>query len=75
MGVCRDVIGVELLIGNHQSLKAEINDREDNFTACLSLGKELLPRNHFASVEIKEKLASVTNQRTAGKTCSSVRSY
>ena len=44
--------GVELLMNNHQSLKAEIDTREDNFSACLSLGKELLSRNHYASQEV-----------------------
>lgn len=44
--------GVELLMNNHQSLKAEIDTREDNFTACISLGKELLTRNHYASNEV-----------------------
>ena len=48
----RDVSGVELLMNNHQSLKAEIDTREDNFTACISLGKELLERNHYASNEV-----------------------
>nr|CAD7595507.1 unnamed protein product [Timema genevievae] len=61
----RDVSGVELLMNNHQSLKAEIDAREDNFTACISLGKELLSRNHYASSEIKEKLLSLTNQRNS----------
>jgi spectrin beta len=56
---------VELLMNNHQSLKAEIDAREDNFTACISLGKELLSRNHYASSEIKEKLVSLTNQRNS----------
>lgn len=40
-------------MNNHQSLKAEIDTREDNFTACISLGKELLSRNHYASNEVK----------------------
>ncbi|XP_039294197.1 spectrin beta chain isoform X2 [Nilaparvata lugens] len=61
----RDVSGVELLMNNHQSLKAEIDAREDNFTACISLGKELLSRNHYASNEIKEKLVSLSNQNNA----------
>ncbi|XP_065222380.1 spectrin beta chain isoform X4 [Planococcus citri] len=61
----RDVSGVELLMNNHQSLKAEIDTREDNFTACLSLGKELLTRNHYASNEIKEKLLLLSNQRNS----------
>lgn len=58
----RDVSGVELLMNNHQSLRAEIDAREDNFTACVSLGKELLDRNHYASPEIKEKLFALSNQ-------------
>lgn len=55
--------GVELLMNNHQSLKAEIDAREDNFSACVSLGKELLSRSHYASQEIKEKLMQLSNQR------------
>lgn len=61
----RDVSGVELLMNNHQSLKAEIDTRADNFTACISLGKELLSRNHYASNEIKEKLVGLSNSRNA----------
>lgn len=59
----RDVSGVELLMNNHQSLKAEIDAREDNFTACISLGKELLARNHYASTEIRDKLVALTDHR------------
>jgi spectrin beta len=55
---CRDVSGVELLMNNHQSLKAEIDAREDNFSACLRLGKELLSRNHYASNEVSKKTVS-----------------
>jgi spectrin beta len=61
----RDVSGVELLMNNHQSLKAEIDAREDNFTACISLGKELLSRNHYASAEIKDKLVTLSNHRNS----------
>uniref|UniRef100_A0A2I9LPS6 Spectrin beta chain n=1 Tax=Centruroides hentzi TaxID=88313 RepID=A0A2I9LPS6_9SCOR len=61
----RDVSGVELLMNNHQSLKAEIDAREDNLSTCINLGKELLARNHYASNEIKEKLLALTNQRTS----------
>jgi len=59
----RDVSGVELLMNNHQSLKAEIDARGDNFSACIALGKELLSRAHYATPEIKEKLVALTNQR------------
>ncbi|XP_059484523.1 spectrin beta chain isoform X2 [Neocloeon triangulifer] len=61
----RDVSGVELLMNNHQSLKAEVDAREDNFTACISLGKELMERNHYASNEIKEKLLLLSSQRNS----------
>ena len=52
----RDVSGVELLMNNHQSLKAEIDTREDNFSACISLGKELLSRNHYATQEVRSPI-------------------
>lgn len=59
MNIFRDVSGVELLMNNHQSLKAEIDTREDNFTACISLGKELLSRNHYASNEVNYLLCLI----------------
>ena len=43
--------------------QAEIDARESNFNECISLGKELLTRNHYASNEIKEKLVELTEQR------------
>ncbi|XP_037941543.1 spectrin beta chain isoform X2 [Teleopsis dalmanni] len=61
----RDVSGVELLMNNHQSLKAEIDTREDNFATCISLGKELLTRNHYASADIKDRLLQLNNCRNA----------
>ncbi|EEC14090.1 spectrin beta chain, putative [Ixodes scapularis] len=61
----RDVSGVELLMNNHQSLKAEVDAREDNLSSCVALGKELLARGHYASGEIKEKLLALTTQRSA----------
>lgn len=59
----RDVSGVELLMNNHQSLKAEIDTREENFRACLSLGRNLLDRRHYASQEIEKKLIKLTTDR------------
>ena len=49
----RDVSGVELLMNNHQSLKAEVDAREENFTICLNLGRDLLDRKHYRSDEVK----------------------
>lgn len=34
-----DVSGVDLLMNNHQSLKAEIDARQENFIMCINLGK------------------------------------
>ena len=61
----RDVSGVELLMNNHQTLKSEIDTREDNLLSCISLGKDLLARNHYASEQIKEKLNALTEHRNA----------
>lgn len=54
MAVCvlRDVSSVELLMNNHQGIKAEIDARNDSFTACIELGKALLARKHYASEEV-----------------------
>uniref|UniRef100_A0A913HUS6 Spectrin beta chain n=1 Tax=Strongyloides stercoralis TaxID=6248 RepID=A0A913HUS6_STRER len=59
----RDVSGVELLMNNHQSLKAEIDAREENFNQCISLGRDLLNRKHYASAEIEKKLIKLTTER------------
>ena len=50
----RDVSGVELLMNNHQSLKAEIDAREENFAICVNLGRDLLARKHYRSPEVNE---------------------
>ncbi|NWW45831.1 SPTB2 protein, partial [Pedionomus torquatus] len=59
----RDVSSVELLMNNHQGIKAEIDARNDSFTTCIELGKSLLSRKHYASEEIKEKLLQLTEKR------------
>ncbi|MCP9264820.1 Spectrin beta chain [Dirofilaria immitis] len=59
----KDVSGVELLMNNHQSLKAEIDTREENFNMCISLGRDLLNRKHYASSEIEKKLIKLTTER------------
>ncbi|XP_006638477.2 spectrin beta chain, non-erythrocytic 1 isoform X1 [Lepisosteus oculatus] len=59
----RDVSSVELLMNNHQGIKAEIDARNDSFTTCVELGKSLLARKHYASEEIKEKLLQLTDKR------------
>jgi len=60
---CRDVSGVELLMNNHQSLKAEIDAREENIAICVNLGKDLLARRHYRSPEVRDKLTQLAMQR------------
>jgi spectrin beta len=62
-GVCRDVSGVELLMNNHQSLRAEIDARDENFTICANLGKDLLARKLPRSPEVREKLVQLAYDR------------
>ncbi|XP_061545741.1 spectrin beta chain, non-erythrocytic 1-like isoform X2 [Phycodurus eques] len=59
----RDVSSVELLMNNHQGIKAEIDARNDSFSACIELGKALLARKHYAAHQIKEKLLQLTDKR------------
>ncbi|CAF4228750.1 unnamed protein product [Rotaria socialis] len=58
-----DVSGVDLLINNHQSLKAEIDARQENFTMCINLGKDLINRRHPRSSEVKEKCVQLSMLR------------
>ncbi|ESO05968.1 hypothetical protein HELRODRAFT_105953 [Helobdella robusta] len=59
----RDVSGVELLINSHMGLKAEFDARDENFTICTNLGKELFYRKHPLSNEIYAKLSQLAQQR------------
>ncbi|KAA3676090.1 spectrin beta [Paragonimus westermani] len=59
----RDVSGVELLMNNHRSLKAEIDAREENFSICLSLGRTLLNRRHPREEDVREKCIQLVTER------------
>jgi len=39
-------------MNNHQSLRAEIDARAENFSICVNLGKDLLHRRHPRSDEV-----------------------
>ncbi|UJR25857.1 hypothetical protein I4U23_007207 [Adineta vaga] len=58
-----DVSGVDLLMNNHQSLKAEIDARQENFTMCINLGKDLINRRHARSTEVKERCVQLSMLR------------
>ncbi|XP_037389644.1 spectrin family protein isoform X2 [Pygocentrus nattereri] len=59
----RDVSSAGLVIANHQDIKAEIEARAGNFTACTDMGNTLLNNNHYASDEIREKLEQLQEKR------------
>ncbi|XP_004713763.1 spectrin beta chain, non-erythrocytic 2 [Echinops telfairi] len=65
----RDVSSADLVIKNHQGIKAEIEARADSFSTCSTMGQELLARGHYAAEEISEKLSQLQarRQETADK--------
>ncbi|XP_034501323.1 spectrin beta chain, non-erythrocytic 2 isoform X3 [Ailuropoda melanoleuca] len=65
----RDVSSADLVIKNHQGIKAEIEARADRFSSCVDTGQELLARSHCAAEEISEKLSQLQarRQETADK--------
>ena len=46
-------------MNNHQSLKAEIDARDENFSICVNLGKDLLARKHPRSQEVTEQTVNL----------------
>uniref|UniRef100_A0A4W5LVL9 Spectrin beta chain n=1 Tax=Hucho hucho TaxID=62062 RepID=A0A4W5LVL9_9TELE len=50
----RDVSSVELLMNNHQGIKAEIDARNDSFTNCIELGKSLLGNSIKSFLEVHQ---------------------
>ncbi|XP_054899364.1 spectrin family protein isoform X3 [Poeciliopsis prolifica] len=59
----RDVSSAELVIVNHKGIKSEIETRADSFTACTKMGNDLINKNHYASDEIREKMAQLQEKR------------
>ncbi|KAM4720867.1 spectrin beta chain, non-erythrocytic 2 isoform 2-T2 [Rhinophrynus dorsalis] len=59
----RDVSSANLVIKNHQGIKAEVDARADSFTTCIDLGNSLLEKNHYASDKISEKLEQLQERR------------
>ncbi|XP_075425832.1 spectrin beta chain, non-erythrocytic 2 isoform X1 [Ascaphus truei] len=60
----RDVSSADLVIKNHQGIKAEVDARAGSFTTCIDLGNSLLEKNHYASDKISEKLEQLQERRT-----------
>uniref|UniRef100_A0A8D0NAK2 Spectrin beta chain n=1 Tax=Sus scrofa TaxID=9823 RepID=A0A8D0NAK2_PIG len=51
----RDVSSADLVIKNHQGIKAEIEARADRFSSCVDMGQGLLARSHYAAEELEEQ--------------------
>lgn len=47
----------------HQSRKSEVDAKTDKFNLVEETAKELMDRNHYASIEIKERLDNLLEQR------------
>lgn len=58
-----DVTGAEALLERHQEHRTEIDARSGTFQAFEMFGQQLLQSGHYASVEIQEKLESMTEAR------------
>ena len=59
----RDVSGVELLMNYHQSLRAEIDSRDEKFSVAVKLGQDLLERKHAKSQHVRERLIQLGGKR------------
>ena len=48
----RDVSSADLVIKNHQSIRAELEARADSFDACVAMGTALLHKGHYAAEKV-----------------------
>ena len=61
--LANDVTGAEALLERHQEHRTEIDARAGTFQAFELFGQQLLQSGHYASVEIQEKMESMTEAR------------
>ncbi|XP_069465276.1 spectrin alpha chain, non-erythrocytic 1 isoform X7 [Ambystoma mexicanum] len=62
--LANDVAGAEALLDRHQEHKGEIDAHEDSFKSADESGLALLAAGHYASDEVREKLAILAEERT-----------
>jgi len=55
----RDLIGVQNLMKKHQAVVAEINNHESRIAAVTQAGQQMVDSKHFASEDIKQRLANL----------------
>ena len=58
-----DVTGAEALLERHQEHRTEIDARAGTFQAFELFGQQLLQANHYASMEVQDKLESMNEAR------------
>ena len=58
-----DVTGAEALLERHQEHRTEIDARAGTFQAFDLFGQQLLQANHYASIEVQDKLESMGEAR------------
>ncbi|XP_059728292.1 spectrin beta chain, non-erythrocytic 2-like [Haemorhous mexicanus] len=59
----RDVTAAELLIQQHQGLRAELEAREGSFGACVAAATALLQRGHHEADKLSQELAELQERR------------
>jgi len=63
--LAKNVSGAEALLERHAEHKSEIDAREDSFKATADAGEMLLESGHYASDEVREKLAVLAEEKNA----------
>lgn len=63
--LAKDVAGAEALLERHQEHKGEIDAREDSFRATDAAGTTLINKNHFAAVDIRDKLNALAAEKSS----------
>lgn len=63
--LAKDSSGAEALLERHQEHRTEIDARATAFNAFESFGGQLLVKQHFACIEIEDKIQSLKKDREA----------
>jgi len=53
----------EILMGTHQGRKSEIDAKADKFKMVEETANELMEKDHYASIEIKDRIDNLLHQR------------
>jgi len=59
----KDIAHCESLMGTHQDRKSEIDAKTDKFKTVEETANELIEKDHYASLEIKDRIDNLMQQR------------